>query len=58
LNRGGRGDEVVIVNVVVPTNLDASQKRLLAELGKTLDNEARPEEEKSFFERLREALGI
>lgn len=58
LNRGGRGDEIVIVNVAVPTNLDASQKRLLAELGKTLDNEAKPEEEKSFLERLREALGI
>jgi len=58
LNRGGRGDEVVIVNVVVPTNLDAGQKRLLVELGKTLDSEVRPEEEKSFFERLRESLGI
>lgn len=58
LNRGGRGDEVVVVNVVVPTNLDAGQKRLLTELGKTLDNEAKPEEEKGFLERLREALGI
>jgi len=58
LNRGGRGDELVIVNVIVPTNLDAGQKRLLTELGKTLDSEVKPEEEKSFFERLRESLGI
>jgi molecular chaperone DnaJ len=58
LNRSGRGEEIVIVNVVVPTNLDAGQKRLLAELGKTLGSEVTPQEEKSFFERLREALGI
>ncbi len=58
LNASGRGDEIVIVNVAVPTNLDASQKRLLRELGKTLGNEAIPQEEKSFFERVREAIGL
>ncbi len=58
LQRSGRGDQVIIVNVAVPTNLDAAQKRLLAELGKTLGSEVTPQEEKSFFERLKEALGL
>jgi molecular chaperone DnaJ len=58
LNRGGRGDEVVMVNVVVPTNLNAEQKRLLSELGKTLGNNVVPQEEKNLFERLKDALGI
>lgn len=58
LHRSGRGDEIVIVNVAVPTNLDADQKRLLAELGKTLGSEVIPQEDRSLLERLREVLGI
>ena len=58
LQRSGRGDQIVIINVAVPTGLDASQKRLLAELGKTLGAEAIPQEEKSFFDRFKEALGL
>lgn len=58
LHRSGRGDEVVIVNVAVPTNLDAEQKRLLAELGKTLGSAVTPQEDRSLLDRLREVLRI
>jgi len=58
LNRGGRGDEIIMVNVAVPTNLNAEQKRLLGELGKTLGGNVVPQGEKNLFERLKDALGI
>jgi molecular chaperone DnaJ len=58
LRRSGRGDQIVIVNVVVPTNLDANQKRLFQELAKTLGSEVTPQADKGFFERLKEVLGI
>jgi molecular chaperone DnaJ len=58
LNSSGRGDEIVLINVAVPTKLDANQKRILAELGKTLGSEVTPQEDKSFLDRIREALGI
>lgn len=58
LQRSGRGDQIVVINVVVPTRLDANQRRLLAELGKTLGSEVTPHPDKGFFDRLKEALGI
>ena len=58
LNRSGRGDQIVIINVAVPTKLNAKQKRLLAELGETLTDQVSPQEDKSFFERLKESLGV
>ncbi|OGO04742.1 MAG: molecular chaperone DnaJ, partial [Chloroflexi bacterium RBG_13_56_8] len=58
LRRSGRGDEIVIVNVAVPTHLNEEQKQLLVELGKTLGSEVIPQGGKGFFERLREALGL
>jgi hypothetical protein len=42
----------------VPTSLDANQKHLLAELGKTLGGEATLQDEKGFFDRFKEALGL
>lgn len=58
LQRRDRGDQVIIINIQVPTNLDANQKRLFKELAKTLNGEAIVEEEKSFLDRVREALGL
>lgn len=58
LQGSGRGDEIVLINVAVPTKLDVNQKRLFNELAKTLGTEVVPQEGKSFFERLRDALGI
>ena len=54
----GRGDQIVVVNVAVPTHLDENQKRLLAELGKTLGDEITPQTGRNFLDRVREALGI
>ncbi len=54
----GRGDQVVTFQVRTPTNLSQEQRHLLLELGKTLDREVVPQKEKSFFDRLRDALGM
>lgn len=58
LHGSGRGDQIVILNVSIPTNLDAHQKALLAELGKTLGREVVPQAERGFFERLKEVFGL
>jgi molecular chaperone DnaJ len=58
LRRDGRGDQLVTIQVLTPTNLDESQQELLSELGKTLDREVVPQRERSFFDRVREALGV
>lgn len=55
---GGRGDQVVTLQVRTPTNLTQEQRDLLLELGKTLDREVVPQREKSFFDRIRDAFGV
>lgn len=54
----GRGDQVVTIQVRTPTSLTGEQRDLLLELGKTLDREVIPQKEKSFFDRIRDALGV
>jgi molecular chaperone DnaJ len=58
LRRDGRGDMIVGIQVLTPTNLSPEQRALLAELGKTLDKEVVPQRERSFLDRVREALGV
>ena len=58
LRREGRGDQIVTIQVLTPTNLDESQREMLMELGKTLDKEVVPQRERSFFDRVRETLGV
>jgi molecular chaperone DnaJ len=58
LRRDGRGDQIVTIQVLTPSNLTETQRALLAELGKTLDKEVVPQRERSFFDRVREALGV
>jgi len=58
LRRKGRGDELVLVRVAVPTKLSREQKRLLQELGRTLDPETVWQEKRSFVDDLRELLGL
>ncbi len=53
---GGRGDELVVVNVEIPKHLTAEQRRLFEELAKSLGSEVRPQE-RGFLEWLKEALG-
>lgn len=53
LRSGGRGDQLVVVNVEVPTRLSPEQRKLFEQLALTLGSEVHPQE-KSFFDRLRE----
>ena len=60
LRSGRRGDQRVVVNVVVPRNLSARQRELLEELGETLGEEnlreGGSEGRESIFGRIRRAL--
>lgn len=56
LRSSGRGDQMVIVNVEVPSKLSADQRKLFEELAATLGTEVRPQE-KSFVDKLKEVLG-
>jgi molecular chaperone DnaJ len=58
LRREGRGDMIVTIQVLTPTHLSDPQRDLLLELGKTLDKEVVPQHEKSFLDRVREAIGV
>ncbi len=58
LRGAGRGDQLVILNVAVPTDLSAEQKDLLKQLGKTLGSEVTPQAGRGFLDRIREALGL
>ena len=57
-SNAGRGDQLVTIQVRTPTALTPDQRHLLLELGKTLDREVVPQKEKSFFDRIRDALGM
>jgi len=52
----GSGDELVVINVEVPTRLTDEQKELLEKLADTLGTEVRPQE-RSFIDRLKDVLG-
>jgi molecular chaperone DnaJ len=58
LRRDGRGDELVVVRVAIPTKLSREQKRLLKELGETLDSETVWQEKRGFLDELGELLGL
>jgi molecular chaperone DnaJ len=53
-----RGDQVVHLNVVIPTRLNEEQRRLFQELGKSLGRDVVPQEEKGFFEKVKDAFGV
>jgi len=57
LHRNGRGDQLVRVIVWVPTKLSASDKKLLESLEGS-ESFKPPKANKSFFEKLRETLGV
>jgi molecular chaperone DnaJ len=56
LRSNGRGDQMVVVNVDIPTRLTKEQRELLEQLAKTLGSEVLPQE-RSFLDRLKEVLG-
>lgn len=52
----GRGDQLVLINIEVPTRLDDKQRVLFEQLAENLGTEVHPQE-RGFFDRLREVLG-
>lgn len=56
LRRSGRGDQLVIVNVAVPTKLTREQRELFQKLADSLGTTVQPRE-KGFLDWLNEALG-
>ena len=57
LGRGRNGDQQVVLNVVVPRNLDRRQRELLEELrGSLTEDNLRAAEDESLFSRVRRAL--
>ncbi len=56
LRSSGRGDQMVIVNVSIPTSVTNEQHELLEKLGKSLGTEVIPQE-RGFFDKLRDVLG-
>jgi molecular chaperone DnaJ len=47
LNRSGRGDQIVLVDVVTPTDLNDKQRELLEQLASTLPDYDKPERAKN-----------
>src|SRR4051794_32096668 len=58
LRRGRRGDQKVVVNVVIPRNLSHEQREMLERFHETHDEEnlAKPEQHESLFSRVKRAL--
>ncbi len=57
LHHSGKGDQLIQIIVWVPTNLSTEERQLLSELAKK-ENMAPPEGNRSFFEKLRQTLGV
>lgn len=58
LRRNGRGDLLIVTQVVVPTQLDDRQRELFQELGKTLGKEVIPQQERGLMDRLRDVFSL
>jgi molecular chaperone DnaJ len=56
LRSNGRGDQLVVINVAIPKNLSADQRKLFEKLAESLGTEVSTQE-RSFFDRLKETLG-
>ncbi|HEY60327.1 MAG TPA: molecular chaperone DnaJ [Anaerolineae bacterium] len=56
LRTRGRGDQLVIVNVEIPTRITREQREIFEKLAKTLGSEVLPQE-KGFFDILKDVLG-
>jgi molecular chaperone DnaJ len=52
----GRGDQRVLVNVLVPRNLSAEQRRLLEEFEAQADEQTYRQDDEGFFDKLKSAF--
>lgn len=57
LQKPGRGDELAVVHVVTPTQLDKDQKEIFRKLAQTLEPAKIPKDGKGFFEKVKSAFG-
>ena len=57
LNGGGRGDQHVHVHVDVPKRLSSHQKELLNALADSFGGATNPQDDKGFFDKMKDALG-
>lgn len=55
LRGNGRGDQLVVINVEVPVNVNNDQRQLFEQLAESLGSEVRPQE-RGFLDWLKEAL--
>jgi len=58
LRINGRGDQLVVIDVMIPTGLTAEQKKLFKELSKTLGKEVVPQREKTFLDKLKDVFSF
>ncbi len=57
LQRSGRGDQFVVINVAIPTRLTSAQRKLLKDLADTLEGPHAGAEKKSFLDSLADFFG-
>jgi molecular chaperone DnaJ len=57
LRGGDRGDQIVTVHVVIPTDLTPEQRALFSQLDGTLEAATMPKD-RGFFSRVKDALGV
>ncbi len=55
LRSNGRGDQLVVINVTIPTHLNTEQRQLFEDLAKSLGSEVQPTE-RGFLDWLKETL--
>ena len=58
LRSGGRGNQLIVIQVATPQQITDVQRQLLGELASTLGTEIVVEEKQGFVERLKETLGL
>lgn len=56
LRGGGRGDQMVVVNIAIPKSLSQDQRNLFEQLAKTMGSDVKPQE-RSFIDWLKETIG-
>lgn len=56
LRGNGRGDQLIVINVEVPTHLNSEQRQLFEQLAKSLGSEVKPQE-RGFLDWLKDTLG-
>jgi molecular chaperone DnaJ len=57
LRGSGRGDMIVRANVITPRSLSKDQKELLRQLAETMGSDVKPQDDRGFMGKIKDALG-